>query len=111
MTGSDLGAGRPRSDEHRPSPKANTRQLSTPLERLAKRICHAANARGTPDVGPVVTAYKQRASVSFVNAAVDLAVAKQWLRFDGTTYTLTEAGTALGRQSRMGQRTRRVNPF
>ena len=55
----------------------------------------------TPDVGPVIAAYKQRASVSFVNAAVDLAIAKQWLRFDGTTYTLTEAGTALGRQSRM----------
>ena len=111
MTGSDFGAALPQPDDQRPSPKANTRRLSTPLERLAKRICHAANARGTPDVGAVIAAYKQRASVSSVNAAVDLAVAKQWLRFDGTGYTLTEAGNALGRQSRMGQRTRRATPF
>jgi hypothetical protein len=111
VTGSDLGAGRPRSDEHRPSPKANTRQLLTPLERLAKRICHAANARGTSDVGATIAAYKQRASIRVVKGAIDLAIANQWLRFDGVTYTLTQAGAELGGQPRRGPRKRRVTPF
>jgi len=82
-----------------------------PLERLAKRICHAANAGGTTDIGAAIAAYKNRASVARVDAAVELAVAKQWLRFDGTDYTLTQAGTELGSQPRAGRRTRRVSPF
>jgi hypothetical protein len=79
-----------------------------PLERLAKRICKAANAR---DVSTVIASFKQRSRVAVVDAAVELAVAKQWLRLDGATYTLTQAGAETGRQSRVGQRTRRVSPF
>ena len=110
MTGSDLGAVQPRSNDQGPSPKVNTRQV-TPLERLAKRICHAANARGTTDVGPVIAAYKQRASVRVVKGAIDLAIANQWLRFDGVAYTSTQAGADLGGQPRRGPRKRRVTPF
>jgi len=110
VTGSDPGAGRSRSDDQRSSAKVNLRQV-TPLERLAKRICHAANARDTSDVDAVIATFKQRASISVVKAAVDLALVNQWLRFDGIAYALTQAGADLGGQSRRGPRRRRVTPF
>jgi len=74
------------------------------------RICKAGNALATDDVGAVIATFKRRSSGE-VDAAVKLAVAKQWLRFDGSVYTLTQAGTALGRRSRAGRRTARVSPF
>ena len=82
-----------------------------PLERLAKRICNAANARGTQDASDIIALFKLRSRKVVVDAAVELAVGKQWLRFDGSAYTLTEAGAAMGSQSRRGSRTRRVMPF
>jgi len=59
----------------------------------------------------VIAIFKQRTSISVVKAALDLAIANQWLRFDGATYSLTPAGAGLGEQSRRGRRTRRVTPF
>jgi hypothetical protein len=81
------------------------------LERLAKRICKAANARDTKDVDAVIATFKQRSKVVVVDAAVAVAVAKGWLRVDGSTYALTQVGVDMGRQSRAGQRARRVIPF
>ena len=98
LTESDPGAGRPRSADQRSTARVNKREV-TPLERLAKRICHAANARGTTEVGAVIATFKQRASSSVVKAAVDLAIANDWLRFDGETYILTQSGIDLGAQS------------
>jgi len=111
VTGSDPGAVQPRSNDQGPSPKVNNIGQVTPLERLAKRICHAANARGMTDVGAVIEAYKQRASARVVKGAIDLAIANQWLLFDGVAYTLTQAGADLGGQPRRGPRKRRVTPF
>ena len=83
----------------------------SPLERLARRICMAANARPSTMIANVVDPFKQRAQATVVDAALELAVAKQWLRVDGENYVLTQAGTALGSQSRRGPRTKRVSPF
>jgi hypothetical protein len=82
-----------------------------PLERLAKRICKAANARDNSDAATVIASFKQRAKIAIVDAAVEMAVAKQWLRFDGVTYTLTPTGADMDRRSRAGPRTKRVSPF
>jgi hypothetical protein len=82
-----------------------------PSERLARRICKAADARGLTDAATVIASFKQRSRIAVVDAAVELAVARQWLHFDGATYTLTQAGADVGRQPRAGQRTRRVSPF
>jgi hypothetical protein len=81
------------------------------VERLARRICKAANARDASDAADVIASFKQRSRIAVVEAAVALAVAKQWLRFDGATYALTQSGAEMGRASRTGQRTRRVSPF
>jgi hypothetical protein len=82
-----------------------------PSERLARRICKAVNAHGVTDAGPVIASFKQRSRIAIVDAAVELAVEKQWLHYDGATYTLTQAGADVGRQPRTGQRTRRISPF
>jgi len=82
-----------------------------PLERLAKRICKAANARGANDASDTIALFKQRSKGTVVDAAIELAVEKQWLRFDGSAYTLTDAGAEMGSQSRRGPRPRRVSPF
>jgi hypothetical protein len=81
----------------------------SPLERLAKRICIAANTSTT--VGDVVALEKQRTRGSVVDAAVELALARQWLKADGPSYSLTQAGTELRSDSRRGAKTRRVMPF
>jgi hypothetical protein len=86
-------------------------QQLLPSERLAKRICQTANARAISDAGAVIASLRQRTRTSAVDAAVELAIAKQWLRFDGVAYIVTQAGADLGRQSRTGQRTRRVTPY
>jgi hypothetical protein len=78
---------------------------------LAKRICHAANARDTSAVGAVIADFKRRSNTTVVNAALELAVANQWLCFNGGTYTVTQAGADLGSQPRTGPRTRRLSPF
>ena len=82
-----------------------------PLERLAQRICKAANARGTKDASAIISLFKQRSKITVVNAAVELAAAKQWLRFDGSTYTGCKPALIWGVSSRRGPRTRRVTPF
>src|SRR3954465_15779134 len=87
VTGSSPRAGSP-SDDKRSVARVYAPEV-TPLERLARRIWHAANARG--DVGAVIAIFKQRASISVVKAALDLAIANQWLRFDGIAYALTPA--------------------
>ena len=56
--------------------------LVPPLERLAKGICNAANARGTKNAGVVIALFKQRSKKVVVDAAIKLAVEKQWLSFD-----------------------------
>jgi len=78
---------------------------------LARRICKAVNARDTEDVDAVIARFKQRSKIVVVDAAVAAALAKGWLRADGGTYALTPVGVAMGRQSRAGQRVRRVTPF
>ena len=80
------------------------------LERLARRICKAANAGGAGDTGAIVSTFKQRTSTATVAAAIELAVAKQWLRNDGEICTVTQAGAGLGCQSRRGPRARRSIP-
>jgi hypothetical protein len=82
-----------------------------PLERLAQRICKAANAPDTKDASAIIALFKQRSRIAFVDAAVEFAVANEWLHFDGVTYTLAQGGAELGFQSRRGARTRRVMPF
>jgi hypothetical protein len=82
-----------------------------PLERLARRICKAATAPNTGDAGTVIASFKQRSRIATVDAAVELAITKQWLRLDGNSYILTQAGAEMGRRSGTGQRTRRISPF
>ena len=82
-----------------------------PVERLAKRICMAANARGATTIGDVIAAFNQKYRRSVVEAAVGLAVERQWLKADGANYALTPVGIELGSQSRRGPRVRRAIPF
>ena len=63
-----------------------------PLERLAQRICRMANTEGTVDATAVVVLFRKRLNRTIVDPAVGLAIEDQWLRFDGTTYTLDRVG-------------------
>jgi len=69
------------------------------------------SARGTQEAGDIIALFKRRSRHAAVDAAVSVAVEKQWLRFDGATYTLTPAGAKLGSQTRSRRKTRRVLPF
>jgi hypothetical protein len=82
----------------------------TPEERLAQRICKSAGAPGSKGFAAIVAYYRQQSSFAAVKAALDLAVAKQWLLFDSETYTLTKAGLELG-SPRSRPKKRRLLPF
>jgi hypothetical protein len=82
-----------------------------PLERLARRICTSVNARGVADASAAIAHYKKRTKHATVDEAVELAVEKQWLRREGSTCVLTEAGVELGAQSRSRPKVKRVSPF
>jgi hypothetical protein len=69
-----------------------------------------ANAQGTTDATAALAVFRQRASRTEVDAAIKMCLEKQWLRLDGATYVLTEAGVKLGSQSRAHPHGR-VSPF
>lgn len=81
-----------------------------PIERLAARMIKLANAQGTRDIGRAVALLKRRAGIVAIDAAVNLAIEKGWLRRDGGSHTVTRIGVELG-ASRSGKRTPRVIPF